>query len=140
MTDIASEAVLSDLPCAIAPPAAPQSAFDGTAFDAARAATIKASRCAGNVHLDQVPPYVEAMRGREIFYVHDRKVHGIVRTVDTWQNVYVDWADTYSAEKELASPVRDGKKTIFRSALGPLDLKDYSFAQPAATFGGTVAA
>jgi len=122
--------------------------FDSKAFDRDRTETIKASRRAGNVHLDKVSPSVETMRGREIFYVHDTKQRGVIRTVDNNGNVYIDWADQYSADKELASEavedgknwlkttkdlpymrvVRDGKTYVMRSSIGPSDLKDYAFA------------
>lgn len=102
--------------------------FDSAAFDKARNDTIQTSRDAGNTHLDQVPAYVETMRGKAIFYVHDPKVTGVIRTVDNNKNVYVDWSDAYSAEKEMASPTQDGKKTVYRSTIGPRDLKDYALA------------
>ncbi|MDO5947148.1 hypothetical protein [Burkholderia cepacia] len=131
MTDVAYETVLPDQPHVSAPPAAPNTPFDSAAFDAARAKTVKASRDAGNIHLDQLPWYVETMRGREIFNVHDPKVHGVIRTVSNNGSIYVDWANTYSAEKELASPIQDANKTVFRSSLGPYDFKDYALVQPA---------
>ena len=104
------------------------SGFDSAAFDKARNDIIQASRDAGNTHLDQVPAYVETMRGKAIFYVHDPKVRGVIRTVDNSQNVYIDWSDAYSAEKEMVSPTQDGKKTVYRSTIGPRDLKDYALA------------
>ena len=107
-------------------PAAPTGGFDSEAWDKARNERIEASRNAGNVHLDKVPAYVESMRGKRIFYVHDEKVQGVIRTVDNRGNVYVDWADAYSAEKELASPTQEGRKTVFRSSIGQRDLKDYA--------------
>ena len=131
MTDFAYETVLPDQPHVSTPPAAPNTPFDSAAFDAARAKRIKASREAGNIHLDQIPWYVETMRGREIFYVHDPKVLGVIRTVSNNGSIYIDWADADSAKKELASPVQDGNKTVFRSSLGPHDFKDYALAQPA---------
>lgn len=106
--------------------------FDLDAWDKARAERIKTSKEAGNEHLDQVPPYVETMRGRPIYNVHDAKERGVVRTVDNRGNVYVNWSDAYSAEKNLASPSMDGKKQVFQTSLGPNDLKDYVFADKAA--------
>lgn len=102
--------------------------FDSVAFDKARNDIIQASRDVGNTHLDQVPAYVETMRGKAIFYVHDPKVRGVIRTVDNSQNVYVDWSDTYSAEKEMVSPTQDGNKTVYRSTIRPGDFKDYALA------------
>lgn len=102
--------------------------FDSDAWDMSRAKTIEESRAAGNTHLDKVPPYVESMRGKTIFYVHDPKVTGVVRTVDNRVNVYVDWSDSYSAEKEMAKPMQEGKKTVYRTSIGPTDLKDYALA------------
>jgi hypothetical protein len=108
-----------------AAPAPASAGFDSAAWDKAREDRIKASREAGNTHLDKVPAYVETMRGKRVYYVHDPKVKGTVRTVDNNGNVYVNWADAYSAEKEGASPMRDGKKTVMQTSLGPRDLKDY---------------
>ncbi len=122
--------------------------FNSEAFDKRRADTIKASRESGAIHLDKVPAAVESMRGREIFYAHDTKVRGVIRTVDNRGNVYVNWADKYSAEKELASEsvednkawlkaskdfpylrvVRDDKTYVMQTSLGPSDMKDYVFA------------
>lgn len=111
-----------------APAAAPAGGFDSEAWDKKRSEVVQASRDAGNVHLDKVPAYVETMRGKSVFYVHDPKVRGVIRTVDNNGNVYIDWSDAYSAEKELASPVREGKRTVMRSSIGPRDLKDYALA------------
>ena len=105
--------------------------FDPVAWDKARADKIKASREAGNVHLDKVPPYVETMRGKRVHYVHDPKVMGTIRTVDNDGSVYIDWDEGYSAEKELASPALEGKKTVWRTTLGRGDLKDYALGAPA---------
>ena len=105
--------------------------FDSESFDKARENRIKESKESGNTHLDQVPAYVETMRGKAIYYVHDQKVRGVIRTVDNRGNVYVDWSDKYSADKELASPSQEkrGKKsvTVYRTSLGTGDLKDYVF-------------
>lgn len=105
-------------------------AFDSEAFDKKRADTVKASRESGNTHLDKVLAAVETMRGKSIYYVHDPKVKGVIRTVDNRGNVYVNWSDAYSADKEMASETKDGKKTVMQSSLGPTDLKDYALAKP----------
>ncbi|CAB3733289.1 hypothetical protein LMG22037_05784 [Paraburkholderia phenoliruptrix] len=131
MTYVAYETALADQPRVSLPPAAPHLPFDSAAFNAARTRTIHTSRQAGNIHLDQLPWYVETMRGREIFCVHDPKIRGVIRTVSNNGSLYVDWADAYSAEKELASPAPDGNKTVFRSSLGPSDFMDYALLQPA---------
>lgn len=115
---------------------------------------VKQSRLAGNVHLDQVSAAVETMRGKSIYYIHNPKQRGVVRTVDTNGNVYIYWSDVYSAEKEMASEVvennkewlknskdlpylknkRDGKTYVYKSVLGKSDLKDYAFiSTPAPT-------
>lgn len=105
-------------------------AFDAVAWDQAREETIKASRKAGHVHLDTLPVYVETMRGKRIYYVHDPKVMGTIRTVDNHGSVYVHWLDDYSAKKELAVRVVDGSHVAMQSTLGPRDLKDYVLANP----------
>jgi hypothetical protein len=107
--------------------------FDSESFDKNRADTIAASRAAGNVHLDKVPAYVETMRGKIITYAHDTKERGRIATVDNQGNVYVDWLDEYSRKKELASPTKQGKKTVWLTSLGPSDLKDYVIVNKAAT-------
>lgn len=99
--------------------------FDSDSWNKARDEKIAQSREAGYTHLDKLEPTVEAMRGKRIQYVHDNKVTGVIRTVDNSGNVYVDWSDEYSADKEMASPARDGKRTVMRSSLGRGDLKDY---------------
>lgn len=119
-------------PAAPAPEADTLGGFDPVAFDKERDDRIKASREAGNVHLDKVPPYVESMRGKQIYYAHDPKITGTIRTVDNRGTVYVNWNDAYSAEKELASPTQDGKKTVMQSGLGTSDLKDYVVGKPMA--------
>lgn len=117
-------------PQEVAPAAEPPVAaggFDPEAFDRERNERIKASRDAGNVHLDKVPVYVETMRGKTIGYAHDPKVRGRILTVDNNGNVYVEWLDAYSQEKEGAVPMVYGskKKTVMQTSLGPSDLKDY---------------
>lgn len=108
--------------------------FDPEAFNAKREAVIRASREAGNIHLDKVIPAVETMRGKKIYYAHDPKVRGTIRTVDNRKSVYVDWDDQYSADKELATATQEkirGKvKTVWRTTLGPTDMKDYVLARP----------
>jgi proteasome lid subunit RPN8/RPN11 len=108
---------------------APKS-FDSDAWNKSRDETINSSKNSGNVHLDQVPVYVETMRGKEIYYAHDKKEKGVIRTVDNRGSVMVHWSDKYSADKELATEKKDGKKTVFESWLAPTDLKDYVFANP----------
>lgn len=122
--------------------------FDSKAWDKSRDDVIDESKAAGNRHLDQVTPSVEAMRGKTIYYAHNPKQRGVIRTVDNRGSVYVYWADEYSAEKELASESlednkawlkstanlpylktkRDGKVYVMQSSLGAGDLKDYVFA------------
>jgi len=94
-------------------------------FYISREIKIRASRNAGNTHLDQIPAYVEDMRGKRIYSVHDPKVKGQVITVDNNGNVYVQWLDKYSQEKEFATPMRIGKKEIMQTSLGKTDLRDY---------------
>lgn len=106
--------------------------FDSDAWQKDRDDRIKASREAGNTHLDKVPAYVETMRGKQIGYVHDPKVKGRILTVDNSGNVYVEWLDAYSQEKEGAVPMKYGKKTVMQTSLGPRDLKDYRLAPDAA--------
>lgn len=84
--------------------------FDPVAFDKARNDTIEASRNAGNLHLDQLPNYVEGMRGREIYDVHNPSVRGIIDTVDNNGTVYV---------------IRGNGE---REYLTPSDFKDYVVA------------
>lgn len=91
----------------------------------ARERRIKESRAAGNKHLDELPRAVEGMRGVDFRNVHDPKERGRVRTVANTGEVVVDWADQYSAKKNLAETVTEGKKTVQRSWLAPTDLKDY---------------
>lgn len=125
-----------------------ESGFDSESWDKEREARIKASKQSGAIHLDDVPASVESMRGKEIFYVHNPKQRGVIRTVDNRGNVYVYWSDKYSADKEMASEVVEGNKTwlrssknlpyirtersgktyVFQSSLGTSDLKDYVFA------------
>jgi hypothetical protein len=99
--------------------------FDPDEWKKDREDRIKASREAGNVHLDTIEPYVETMRGKAIRSVHDPKVKGTIFTVDNNRNVYVDWADAYSQEKEGAVPMQYGRRKFMQSTLGPRDLKDY---------------
>lgn len=86
---------------------------------------IKASKAAGNQHLDALPRAVEGMRGTPFRNVHDPKERGVVRTVANTGDVVVDWADQYSADKNLANVTKEGKKDVRRSWLAPSDLKDY---------------
>lgn len=105
--------------------------FDAKQWQADRDARIKESRAAGNKHLDVLPRAVEGMRGVEFHNVHDPKERGVVRTVANTGDVVVDWADKYSADKNLAETVKEGKKTASRSWLAPTDLKDYVSGKPA---------
>jgi hypothetical protein len=127
---VGSAAAAAEQPAEVA---AKPAAFDSEAFDKKRAATLRASRAAGHTHLDQIEPAVETMRGKVIYYAHDPKVTGTIRTVDNHGSVYVDWSDDYSAEREMASAVKEGKRTVMRSSLGPTDLKDYVVGKPTAT-------
>lgn len=111
-------------------PEASDKSFDSDSWNKARDEKIAQSREAGYTHLDKLEPTVEAMRGKRIQYVHDNQVTGVIRTVDNSGNVYVDWSDEYSADKEMASPARDGKRTVMRSSLGRGDLKDYRVRPP----------
>ena len=104
---------------------AEQKPFDSAAWNKERDDRIKASKAAGNKHLDQVPAYVETMRGKTVYNVHDPKERGTIRTVDNRGNVYVNWADQYSADKNLASPSMEGNTKVFQTTLGRTDLKDY---------------
>jgi hypothetical protein len=113
-------------------PAAAAAPFDSEQFDRDREDRIKASREAGFTHLDKVPAYVETMRGKPIEYVHDPKVRGVIRTVANNGEVVVNWADDYSAEKELATKRMDGKKEVWQTWLMPSDLKDYRLQKDAA--------
>ena len=106
-----------------------QGGFDSDKFNKEREQRIAESRAAGNVHLDKLSPDVETMRGRSIYYVHDPKVRGTVRTVANTGEVVVNWSDQYSADKEMASEKQDGKKKVWQSWLMPSDLKDYAVAQ-----------
>lgn len=106
--------------------------FDTEAFDKSRAARIAASKAEGNTHLDQVEPAVETMRGKAIYYVHDPKVRGVIRTVSNSKDVVVHWSDDYSAEKEMAVEKTYGKKRVMESWLAPSDLKDYVLGTPGA--------
>ena len=125
--------------------------FDSKSFEDERNAKIKESKNAGNKHLDSVRPSVETMRGKEIFYVHNPKQRGVIRTVDNRGSVYVQWSDAESARLESASEtaetnaawlksskklpimrtVRGGTTYVMQSTLGPTDLKDYVFADSA---------
>jgi hypothetical protein len=103
--------------------------FDADAWNRGRNEAIKASKAAGNTHLDQVDASVETMRGKEFYNVHDPKERGVVRTVANTGDVVVHWADDYSAQKNLAEAKTEGKRTVHESWLMPSDLKDYVFAR-----------
>jgi hypothetical protein len=90
------------------------------------------------------------MRNLQIYYAHNPKQRGVVRTVDNRGNVVVYWADKYSAEKELASRDSEGNRAwlkssrglpylkevvdretfVYSSTLSHSDLKDYVIGQP----------
>lgn len=106
--------------------------FDSDAWHREREDCIRASRAAGRQHLDRIERSVEVLRGQEIYYVHDPKVRGVVRTVGNHGDVFVHWSDGYSAEKEMATRAMDGGKVVWRSALAPSDMKDYVLASSAA--------
>lgn len=133
MADVMAAGGQGDLLGAVAsdPPGDAQP-FNSEAWNQERDDRIAESRAAGNRHLDQLDANVESMRSKEVYYVHDPKVRGTVRTVDRYGNVYINWADEYSAERELASEVRDGRKTVYQSSLGKADLKDYVVGKPPA--------
>jgi RNA polymerase sigma factor (sigma-70 family) len=103
-----------------AEPMAPAEGFDSEKWNQERDDRIKASKAAGNEHLDDQKRFVENSRGRTIYNVHDPKERGVIRTVDNRGNVYIKWKDKYSAEKNLA--------TNGQTFLMPTDLKDYVFA------------
>jgi hypothetical protein len=91
-----------------------------------RADRIAQSKADGNTHLDQLGRSVEQMRGRAFYNVHDPKERGTVRTVANNGDVVVDWADQYSADKNLVSEkTKEGRREVWRSWLSPSDLKDY---------------
>ena len=123
-----NEALTTGPSSAAAPRSIMKPGFDADAWQKERDDRIKASREAGNTHLDTVPAYVETMRGKQIGYVHDPKVKGRILTVDNNGNVYVEWLDAYSREKEGAAPMKFGNKTVMQTSLGPRDLKDYTLA------------
>lgn len=102
---------------------------DSGAWGRVRRDVIKTSKAAGHKHLDQVCASVEALRGKAIYYVHDPKVRGIVRTVGNHGDVFVHWSDRYSADKEMATQAMEGGVVVWRSALAPSDLKDYVLAE-----------
>jgi hypothetical protein len=117
-------------------------AFDSAKWNQDRADRIKASKAAGNIHLDAAS-IDTGLRGLGIYSAHDPKERGIVRTTINSAgdmssgSVVVDWVDQYSADKNFASPAQEaigrGKsKTVLRSTLGQSDLKDYVFADKAA--------
>jgi N12 class adenine-specific DNA methylase len=108
-----------------------QSPFDSEKFDADREATIKASKESGKKHLDQVPLYVETLRGQPIYNAHDPNEAGHVVSVSNNGDVVVRWKDDYSEKKN------SGLKETW---LGPTDLKDYVLdeanAKPPKKMGG----
>jgi hypothetical protein len=108
-------------------PVRPDSAsFDADKWNKDRGDRIKASKAGGARHLDDIEPSVETMRGLRVQSVHDPKERGTVRTVANRGDVVVNWDDAYSAEKNLAEKIKDGKKDVWQSWLAPTDLKDYA--------------
>jgi phospholipid N-methyltransferase len=105
--------------------------FDSAKWNQERDDRIKASRAAGNVHLDNVS-IDTSLRGRQIYSVHDPKERGVIRTTINHAgdmssgSVMVDWVDKYSADQNLATLTKEGKKTVYRSILGQSDFKDYA--------------
>jgi hypothetical protein len=97
---------------------------------AQRAPRIARSKATGNVHLDQLLPYVECMRGRHIANVHDPMELGTVLTVSNHGDVVVQWKDAYSASKNYLA-VYEGRhprtrKPIERASwLWSHELEDY---------------
>lgn len=106
-------------------PSDSEGSFDADTWSKERDDRIAASKRAGNTHLDQLDAYVETMRGRAIYNVHDPKERGVVRTVANTGEVVIHWSDAYSAEKNLATEKTEGKKQVHESWLAPTDLKDY---------------
>jgi protein-L-isoaspartate O-methyltransferase len=107
-------------------PGEPTEAFNATDWQAARDERIAASKGEGRKHLDDLERSVEAMRGVKFHNVHDPKERGTVRSVANTGEVVVNWADEYSAEKNLVDEkTRDGRKDVAQSWLMPSDLRDY---------------
>lgn len=103
--------------------------------------TIKASKAAGNKHLDDIPPAVEFLRGKKIYNVHDPKEHGEVVTVSNRQDVVVKWADKYSEDKN-STGLQDivnkkGKVIGHESWLMPTDRQDYVVVNPPKVYEGS---
>ena len=99
---------------------------DTSAWLAERETRIKESKAAGNKHLDGLDRSVEGMRGVKFYNAHDPKERGTVRTVANTGEVVVNWADKYSADKNLVDEqTKDGKAMVWQSWLAPTDLKDY---------------
>ena len=64
-----------------------------------REARVRASKKAGARHLDEVPVYVETMRGVRIRNVHDPLERGIIRTASSSGHAVVYWLDRHSRGK-----------------------------------------
>lgn len=97
--------------------------FDAAKWQGERDKRIRDSRQAGNQHLDNLDRSVEGMRGKTFYNVHDPKERGTVRTVANTGDVVVEWADDYSAQKNLSD---DGQTWLM-----PSDLQDYAVGSPA---------
>jgi hypothetical protein len=95
-----------------------------------RAPRIAASKDKGNVHLDQLLPCVQCMRGRRIANVHDPLEQGTVLTVSNRGDVVVQRRGAYSASKNYLA-VYEGvhpktRKPIERASwLWAHELEDY---------------
>lgn len=109
-------------------PAAEPGGFDSARWHGERDERIAVSRAAGWKHLDEVPCYVETLRGREIFCVHDTRERGRIRTVANTGDVVVHWLDAYSGQKNLATARMEGRRQVLESWLAPTDLRDYVLA------------
>jgi len=95
-----------------------------------RVERIAASKARGNKHLDQIPKYVEGLRGITIYNVHDTGERGTIRTVSNRCDVIVLWADQHSCEKNAiglqdALHPRTGKVIGKESWLSPHEHEDY---------------
>ena len=102
---------------------------------ALRERRLETSRAGGAVHLDTLPRCVEAMRGREIYNLHDHRERGTVRTVSDRGDVVVLWADEHSCAKNAiglqdALDGRNGRVIGKESWLSPSDLADYVVGTP----------
>lgn len=101
---------------------------------------VAASKAAGNTHLDQPPRYVETLRGKEIYNVHDPAERGVVRSVANTGEVVVIWNDEHSRQKNKIGlqdivqqhPQRGKPDRVIGkgSWLHPHELEDYVIGSP----------